>query len=255
MSYSPVPSTKGQLLSAIDIISIEYDQITEEIQAFKNFKKEVENIAVSHDLNNSVDKFGYQKGSTVEGATKVRRAYQDTVMSVSHYNKEYGDTYTSSISEELGSDLAIALKQSSELTSILKSALVTQIENTIESRKQLQNTVQIEQDSIESHHTDLYNVGEFIHECMEYQIQSSNIEQVNEYKRKSSNIDKKLDNIAIIRQQDINKVNKLSQTSQPSSELYSYFYQSLSTDFPVLETIGQLGRKHKRIKLQWHNRE
>jgi len=98
-------------------------------------------------------------------------------------------------------------------------------------------------------------VGEFIHECMEYQIQSSNIEQINEYKSRYSDIDEKLDNIAIIRQQDINKVNKLSQTSQTSSELYSYFYQSLSTDFPVLETIGQLGRKHKRIKLQWHNRE
>lgn len=255
MSYSPVPNTKGQLLSAIDILSTEYNQITEEIQAFKNFKKKVENIAVNHDLNNSVDEFSYQKGSTVEGATKVRRAYEDTVMSVSHYSKEYGDTYTSSISEELGSDLAIAVKQSSELTSILKSALLTQIENTIESRKQLQNTVQIEQDSIESHHTDLYDVGEFIHECMEYQIQSSNIEQINEYKSRYSDIDEKLDNIAIIRQQDINKVNKLSQTSQTSSELYSYFYQSLSTDFPVLETIGQLGRKHKRLKFQWHNRE
>jgi hypothetical protein len=255
MSYSPIPNTEGQISSAINVLSTEYDQITKEIRAFKNFKKKVENTVVSHDVNNSVDKFSYQKQSTVEGATKVRRAYQDTVMSVSHYTKEYGDTYTSSISEELGSDLAIALKQSSELSSILKSTLVTQIENTIESRKQLQNTVQVEQDSIESHHTDLYDVGEFVHECMENQIQSSNIEHINGYKRKYSNIGEKLDNIAIIRQEDINKVNKLSQTSQLSSELYSYFYQSLSTDFPVLEIIGRLGRKHKRLKFQRHNRE
>lgn len=248
MGLSQIPNTRGQISSAIDVLTIEYTQITEEIQAFEQFREKVSNTSTNIESKNSINNFRCQQKSTVEGTSKVRTAYRDTIMSVPHYEKEYGDTYLSSVSEELGPDLAIAITESSELTPISKSALINQIDNTIEGRKQLRKTVQSEQDSIESGYNDLYNIGEFIHQYPENKIFRLNNDQKTKFEAKLSNNIDDLDKISINRQQEINKIQKSAQTNQSHSDLYSYFYQSMSTNYPVLETIGKLGREIKKLE-------
>ena len=250
MSLSQIPNTRGEISSAIDILIIEYNQITEEIQAFEHFREKVSNISTKIESRNSINNFSCQQKSTVEGTSKVRTAYRDSIMSVSHYEEEYGDTYLSSINEELGPDLATALTESSELTPISKSALINQIDNTIEGRKQLRKTVQSEQNSIESTYNELYDIGKFINQCSEYKISSLNNDQIVEFESTLSNNVEMLDEISVTRQQDLHKIQKSSQTNKASSDLHSYFYQSISTDYPVLETIGKLGRENNKLKLK-----
>lgn len=56
-------------------------------------------------------------------------------MAVPHYNDEYDDTYPSSIQEEFGDEIAIALTRSSNFTSATKSALLNKVKDVINQRK------------------------------------------------------------------------------------------------------------------------
>lgn len=250
MSLSAIPSTRGQISSAIDILLTEYNQVTEEIRAFEQFKKRVLNISINTDSRNSVGGFSYERKPTAAGTNRVRTAYCETVMSVSHYDAEYGDTYASSVSEEFGPDIATALTESSELTPILKSALINQIENIIESRKELRKTIQLEQDSIKSAHEDLNDLSKMLCNYAKNEFSNMNYNQLSEYKNKTCENKRVLDEVAIIRQQDINKIRKSMQTDRTTSDLYSYLYQSLSTTYPVLNIIGLLGREYKKLNLE-----
>jgi hypothetical protein len=250
MSLSSIPNTRGQISSAIDILLTEYNQVTEEIRAFEQFKKRVLNISINTDSRNTVGRFRYERKPTAGGTNRVRTAYDETVMSVSHYDAEYGDTYASSVSEEFGPDIATALTESSELTPILKSALINQIENIIESRKELRKTIQLEQDSIKSAHEDLNDLAKMLCNYTKNEFSHMNYNQLSKYKNKTCKNKRVLDEVAIIRQQDINKIRKSMQTDRTTSDLYSYLYQSLSTTYPVLNIIGQLGRKYKKLNIK-----
>ncbi|WP_133305167.1 DUF7260 family protein [Halonotius pteroides] len=250
MSLSAIPNTRGQISSAIDILLTENNQVTEEIRAFEQFKKQVLNISINTASRNSIGEFSYEQKPTVDATTRIRTAYCETVMSVSHYDAEYGDTYASSISEEFGSDIATALTESSNLTRILKSALINQIENAIESRKQLRKTIQLEQDSIKSSYEELNDLANSLYNYSKIEFSHIDHNRLIEYKDKICNDLYVFDNIAIIRQQDINKIRKSMQTDRTTSDLYSYLYQSLSTTYPVLEMIGQLGLEYKKLKLE-----
>lgn len=247
MSQSQVRKTRGQVSSAITILSTEYAQVTEEIQAFDQFNSDIKDIDTRVGAEYTADGVSYQQKSTTQGTTQVREMYENTIMSVPHYTKEYADTYLSSISEEFGSDLAAALIRSSDLTPILKSALINQVESIIKSRKQLREIVQVEKSSLNSCYQDLYDAGDLIYECLEHDVQSLDDKKLNEYKSRFSNTTEKFDEIAIDRQQDIRKSKNLAQVSRCASDIYPYLYQSLSTNYPVLETIGHFGRENQKL--------
>lgn len=250
MCLPAIPNTEGQISRAMDTLSIEHDQITEEIKSFEQFKYRVLNINTNTEPRNSVDEFNPQRKSTAEGTSKIRTAYRDTVMSTSHYDSEYGDTYMSSINEEFGSDIATALTESSKLTPMLESILISQIENVIESRNQLQKTTRLEQDSIKSAHSELIDLRNLHNKHNRYELSQLNYDQLIEYENKTSNNLDSLDSIAAVRQQDIRKIEKSMRVSRSDLDIHSYLYQSLSTTYPVLETIGQLGRKYKKLNLK-----
>lgn len=81
-------------------------------------------------------------------------------MAVPHYNDEYDDTYPSSIQEEFGDEIAIALTRSSNFTSATKSALLNKVKDVINQRKKLQNVVSLEKTSIISANDSLSDIAE-----------------------------------------------------------------------------------------------
>lgn len=79
----------------------------------------------------------------------VERAYRETVMAVPHYEEEYGDSYLESLSEEFGSDAAVAVRTADRLTPALKRALIERSRSARSARAGLADAVAAEEEAVE----------------------------------------------------------------------------------------------------------
>jgi len=89
---------------------------------------------------------GRRRGS---GLVAVRDAYQETVMSVPHYEIEYDDTYQRSVAEECGPELAYALTRGSRFHAECKRSPIDRVETAIEERERFVETIRSETESVE----------------------------------------------------------------------------------------------------------
>jgi len=245
MTVESIPDTEGDISAATDILTTELEQITDEIEAFERFDKKVSKIETDPDPIGSPHGVGYQQISLENGCSKVRAAYKETVMSIPHYEDEYGDTYPSSVKEEFGTDIAVALTQSSNFTLISKSALVDSIQSAIDERKKLRDVVLLEKKSITTLRDDLRNINKNINKISDAKFSHLDFVALDAYRTQIKQLFDKCDKILLKYQNRIREIQKIINTNAPRLSIHKYFYQSLSTDYPILSRIGETSRKIK----------
>lgn len=81
--------------------------------------------------------------------TRVRNAYRETVMGVSHYEEEYGDTLPESMAAEFCEEVATAVRDGSRFTPQLKGALLQGSEQSRTEREAFLRALDCERDAIE----------------------------------------------------------------------------------------------------------
>ncbi len=89
-------------------------------------------------------------GGSDSGLEQVETAYRETVMDVPHYDDQYGDTILESLSEEFGPDIAMAVVTNETLSPQLRQTLLNRSANAQRGRKELLETVEAEQNSVET---------------------------------------------------------------------------------------------------------
>jgi hypothetical protein len=75
--------------------------------------------------------------STTDGLQEVRRAYQETVMAVDHYEEDYAEPLAEHMREELGPDVATAVLNGPGFTPEVQTALVDAARTACEARQGL----------------------------------------------------------------------------------------------------------------------
>ena len=130
------PVSKG-----IAAVKREQDRLKEEISAFKAFHDQVADIGLEQASSppstplTQVQR-GSQRRSSIE---KIHTVYRDTVLAVNHWEDTYHETtVTESLSNEVSPELAelLTADQASQLSPLIKNRLLTEIEYSIESRKE-----------------------------------------------------------------------------------------------------------------------
>ncbi|QAU11855.1 hypothetical protein EKH57_03280 [Halorubrum sp. BOL3-1] len=97
-------------------------------------------------------------GGPAGGDVTLRRvlaAYDDTVLSLSHYREEYDETATESLAAELGPDAATALATDGGLSSGAQSALVNRSRHAADARERLAGAIDEELDELADRETDI----------------------------------------------------------------------------------------------------
>lgn len=115
MSLRVVPT---RVRSAISTVETERERITTERDALSTFLDRVSDLDVLTGDRHS-DQARYpparslvtpeRAGHATSSLACVRDAYRDTVMSVPHYQDDYGDTLPESLAEEFGHEIATAV--------------------------------------------------------------------------------------------------------------------------------------------------
>ena len=149
----------GRLGSAFedlqDTVRTERKRTTAERRAFEAFGRRVRRLLGRVDqpspgtvigngvasVTSSIEPFQTDQSAILRTTATVRTAYEETVMSVAHYESEYNDTYKSSVHAEFGEEIGAALTRPGQFSTVSLQALIGKITEAIEDRNQLETVL------------------------------------------------------------------------------------------------------------------
>ncbi len=159
---------------ALDIVEAETALLRRERTAFERFLRQVDRIqvraagAVGGDVSEGSGAMPARAtlvtGDTPDGLGEVRTAYRETVMAVSHYDREYGESLAEHAAAELGETVAAQLVSGAAPAPAVKRAVVGAAGNARDSRKELVAVLARERDSLRAVETDLDEIEQRVYE-------------------------------------------------------------------------------------------
>lgn len=239
--------SETSISAAITILHTEKSRVLDEKTAFERFSTQIEDISPGP-VTSTIDMIGCEREPSSKALLRVREAYIETVMDVSHYDEEYNDTYRESIHAEFGPDIALLLTQSNQLTPAIKSTLFSAIDEAIEQRKELEEVVERELGSVQSAATEVRSINDIVRNLSETDFHSATYEALDGYKDQTEELTVRCDDIAKNRQHDLASIERSWHGSASGPDLPNYFYESLSVTYPVLARLGQVGDTIKNLR-------
>lgn len=246
--------------------SLRAEQKRTEIErdAFEEFATRVTDLQPSSNpLASSVEHNELQDGSGVvalqsqpvsepsptELAT-IRNAYEETVMSVSFYGAEYGDTYEESIRAEFGPDIATAFTQSDSLSPVAKQVLLAKIEQARTEREALIETCEREQTSVDEAATVLKPVDEELQAVESISFEDRGFGALEAHRARLLTLKDKCEQDATTRQATIHRHRTEYSLSVDAPDICVYLYEEFEPAYPILCLCSDLARRIENCRKQ-----
>lgn len=213
--------------TALQTVNREHQEITAECDAFEAFASRVEEIP-SHSPD-----AGTTDGPLViaEPRTKridrLRGAYEDTIMSMSHFDTVYGESLKTNLSTEFSPDIAALFDHppNSPFTREQKQLLQGATKTRIDERDDFSSVLESERRSLHRSDTELKTILDT--------LDSTHLPSWHQ-----DDFDDIVENILDVRQDTINS--RPSQSRLDGHDLCAYLYDEQQWSYPVLTGIARL---------------
>ena len=235
---------RTSLSSAQQFISNEESQVQAEIDAFKSFLDQLEEISPHPYRTDGGALHGTVQSRSPTSHTfssAVQKAYRETVLAVNHWEDEYGEnTVLESIANEFSPEVAAGLAGGSEMWSQpLWDQLKSASEEAIETRQQAYSLISEEGQQLKKLHRSLTDVGE---ELATIERREFAFDECND---RLTSIQRQLDEVTHDQQ------SYLHQRKQSNEELFTtYVYADLDTEYPGLAALATARQLLDRIELR-----
>lgn len=154
-AWNGVPFAAGigcltRIPEAIETVREERRRTESERVAFERFAGEIRALEAAEDRGPPADGVLLHDPTGTAGDTTetVRELYRATVMSVDHYESEYGEPLPTNVAAEFGPDLATALTTRESLERPLQRALVRAGDTAADRRSELESRIESELQSL-----------------------------------------------------------------------------------------------------------
>ncbi|WP_050032511.1 DUF7260 family protein [Halorubrum halophilum] len=181
------------------------------------------------------------------GLVAVRNAYQETVMSVPHYEVEYDDTYERSVAEEFSPELAYTLTRESRFHAECKRSLLDAIETAIEERERFAETVRSETESVDRAASRLAPIRSEVASTARTDLSEDGFGTLDAYRARTEALIDDCDRIAARRQRELAS-HERDLALDGDLDIPTYLYQDLDATYPVLATVGAVGDRLGDLK-------
>jgi hypothetical protein len=181
------------------------------------------------------------------GLVAVRDAYQETVMSVPHYEVEYDDTYERSVAEEFGPELAYALTRGSRFHAECKRSLLDAAETAIEERERFVDTVESEVESVGRAASRIAPIRSEVASTARTDFSEDGFGTLDAYRARTEALIDDCDRIAARRQREL-AAHERDLAIDGDLDVPTYLYQDLPATYPVLATVGAVGDRLDDLK-------
>ena len=178
-------------------------------------------------------------GPSAATAERVAAAYRETVMSVPHYDDDYGDSYADSLAAEFGESIAVALDGG--FTDPTKRGVLSAARQAKTERVKLVSALDAERESL----ADIRAfVAETLDELEEYRDDTLARRSFGDLDARRTRLDvlaTRCDEAAADRQADIRENHAALGLPARFPDLQTYLYQPLDERHPALATLAELG--------------
>lgn len=154
----PIADTmREHVLSPLSVaetsVDREYADVEAEMEAYERFKDRVAGIdTVSTSSSPRPTPQTREVRSRQRTVERVRSDFRETVMSVDHYDEVYGESLVEHAAAELSADVAVVFRRerATPFTEMTKRVLTSAVERAVEQRETFLDTLEGEQDDLES---------------------------------------------------------------------------------------------------------
>lgn len=181
--------------------------------------------------------------STTNKLATIRNAYEQTVMSVSFYEDEYGDTYEESIRAEFGSDIATTLTQSPSLSPIAKQVLLAKIEEACSKREELIATCELERESVDEAAVVLQPIAEELQSLESIEFANQGFGALEAHRARLLVLEDKCEHAAATRQATIHRHRTEYDLPVDEPDICVYLYDEFELSYPILGLCSDLALK------------
>lgn len=150
----------GCVRRARTAVSFERERLLDECEAFLEFADRVTGIQVAPRPDGGRPVPGTLLTDAGGGLEKVRTAYRETVMSVSHYDSDYDESLQDHMAAELSPELASAVVDGAQLTPAVRRPLVESARSAAHDRRVLADELADELDDLEDAETTLVELSD-----------------------------------------------------------------------------------------------
>ncbi|AZH25605.1 DUF7260 family protein [Haloplanus aerogenes] len=177
---------------------------------------------------------------------RARTAYAETMMSVPHYEAEYGDTVAESLAAEFGDDLAAALLGGTALTPELRDAVRAAATAARHEREEFLDVLDREADSLATAEDDVATLRADLDALDDRPLSGRSFDDLHDLWSTFREFQSRVDGIALHRQETIR--GHRSDLPGVPTDLCEYLYADLSVSYPVLATLADLGDDLERAR-------
>jgi hypothetical protein len=246
-----IPSIEDTIRSAEEAIQLEQRRITAEIEAYQQFSKKVATISTTTTPQPTpVTQYGTVDCTVNPETGLIEEFFEETVMSVPHYEEDYDESFKEHISAEFTPEVALLLKDSNQMAKQYTSILESYIHTAISERKNLCKTLETEYNSVDDLGSQVCELSQEVIEVSQRNFNTMDFGALEAHWRRLETITTKCDKIAADRQQLIDSPTRAAGHSNSDICLNRYLYEDLTCEYPVLKTIGILGGRIRTTQTQ-----
>lgn len=224
-----------------DVIKVEIRRTRTEARAFKDFVSKVRDFYHSHPPYIAAGtKVQSVAVNTPRTQSRLRDAYETTVMAVPHYEVDYGDDLEESFAAEFGASFARAILKGANLDNRQKNLLLAKSRKARLDRLQFVEVLETEQESVQTLSKRLQTLTSELETLHEETTAAATFGGYDAIRTRLIDIESRCDTL-ITRRQEI-FTDQQKNLSQPAKvhNVPSYVYADLETTYPILTSIADI---------------
>ena len=243
--------TLVQLRKAHSILAEERERTESERDAFAAFARRIASI----DTSPRPAATGASGGVTplaVSGSDdrlgEVKESYRETVMSMAHYDEEYGETLKRNMSGEFGEDVAVAVCEGSMFTPQLQQALIDQSQLARDRRDRFLDRLGRETDEVSTAQQTADRIESSLEALNERSLHDRSYSELIELWDTLGQFRSDVESLMRDRQQALQRNGN---PLDPEKAIQPYLYRSLDVTYPVLDTgislVEEIRQARRRV--------
>ncbi|MDZ7746535.1 MAG: hypothetical protein U5K28_08470 [Halobacteriales archaeon] len=222
---------------AREILRQERRRVADEREAFDRFVQLLSRVEAETPSTETASRALFVDGGESAGARTVRDHYQSTVMSVPHYDSDYGDSYRESLAIEFGPDVAAALDSGFDART--KQAVHAAARDAHADRVRFVDALDAEAAALDEHHESCLTIAE---ECLDIADEASDCREygtLDALRTRCLTLEADCDELAGERQAAVRTCRADLGLPDAYPNLQEYLYASLDVDYPVLAVSAE----------------
>ncbi|WP_410765245.1 hypothetical protein [Haloferax sp. DFSO60] len=226
-----------RLDAAQHALRTERRRCVDEREAFRSFHADIVNQKTS--VPTKTPPLLSARQQTDNSLERVQRSYERTVMSVPHYESEYGDSFETSLREEFGPDVAAVFQSSNGLSETLRQRMVSAATASYVERVDFIEVVDAEASSLEAVRDEAVQIHARLCELDRVPLPDRGFDALWALYESVGDLHERLDTVLETRLATI--VAHRQSLSPLHADVTEFLYQKLDARYPTLATLAELG--------------